>query len=117
MLSNKKKKLIDGVPTTAQRIKKPTGIHEDTGSIPCLSLWVKQSAVAKRLQRRSQLRSGIAVTVAWADGYGSDSIPCLGSSMRSGCGPKKQTKKNLIASQVISSYMRNRIPLAITKLI
>ena len=30
-----------GVPTVAQQVENPTRIHEDTGSIPGLTQWVK----------------------------------------------------------------------------
>ena len=32
---------ITGVPIVAQQVKNPTGIHEDVGSIPSLTQWVK----------------------------------------------------------------------------
>ena len=40
-----------------------------------------------RLQMR--LRSGVAVAVAEAGSYSSDSTPSLGTSVCCGCGPKK----------------------------
>ena len=44
---------------------------------------------------RSQTRlgSGVAVSVAQACSYSSDSTPSLGTSVCHGCGPKKRTKK------------------------
>ena len=38
------------------------------------------------------LRSGVAVAVAEASGYSSNSIPSLGTSICHGYGPKKQNK-------------------------
>ena len=39
------------------------------------------------------LRSLVAVAVAEASGYSSDSTPSLGTSICSGCGPRKTKKK------------------------
>ena len=38
-------KWLFGVPVVAQRVKNPTGIHEDVGSIPGLAQWVKDPEV------------------------------------------------------------------------
>ena len=60
--------MLLGAPIVAQRVKNPARIHEDAGSIPGLTQWVKGSGIAVscelwcRLQRR--LGSGIAVAVA-----------------------------------------------------
>ena len=50
----------------------------------CGELWY-------RLQ--SRLRSGIAVAVAQASGYSSESTPSLGTSICPGSGPKKTKNK------------------------
>ena len=67
----------------AQRVKNPTSIHEDAGSKPRLAQWVKGSSVATSCSVKSQmqLRSGVAVAVAQASGYGSKSTPRLGTSI------------------------------------
>ena len=33
--------LLDGVPIVAQRVTNPTSIHEDVGSIPDFTQWIK----------------------------------------------------------------------------
>ena len=37
-----------GVPVVSQRLVNPTNIHEDTGSILGLSMWVKNLALESR---------------------------------------------------------------------
>ena len=38
-------KKVTGVPIVAQGVKDPASIHEDTGSIPGLTQWVKDLAL------------------------------------------------------------------------
>ena len=40
------KLLQRGVPIVSHRVKNPASIHEDVGSIPALTQWVKGSSVA-----------------------------------------------------------------------
>ena len=54
-----------GVPIVAQRVKNPTSIHEDTGSIAGLAQWVMDpSWLWLWLRSQTWLRSGVAVAVA-----------------------------------------------------
>ena len=55
------REVLPGVPVVAQQAKNLTSTHEDGGSIPGLTHWVKRSSHGHELQCR--LRSGVAVAV------------------------------------------------------
>ena len=70
-------------------VTNPISILEDTGSIFGSTQWVQNChELWYRLQ--AQLGSGIAMAmaVAYADSYNSDSTPSLGTSICGRCGPK-----------------------------
>ena len=52
-----------GVPVVAQWVKNLNSIHEDAGSIPCLSWWLRIQCCHK-LQRRSETLLGFHIAVA-----------------------------------------------------
>ena len=68
--------------------------YEVEGLILGLAQWVK-IPICWELWCGSQtcLRSGVAVAVAWDDGFNSSSTPSLRISMCHRCGPKKREKK------------------------
>ena len=84
-----------GVPVVAQWLMNPTRNHEVAGSVPALAQWVNNPVLPElwcRLQTR--LGSHVAVALAWASGYSSDSTPSLGTSICRRCSPKKNNNNN-----------------------
>ena len=74
-------------------VMNPTSIHQDSGSIPGLTQWLRIRR-CRDLWCGSQMRFGsrAAVAVAWTSSCSSNSPPSLGTSICLGCGPKNQTK-------------------------
>ena len=79
----------------AQRLKNPTRIHEDAGSIPGLAQLKLRIQDCHELWYRSQmwLGSNVAKAVVQACSYSSNWTPSLGISICRGHSPKKQKKK------------------------
>jgi len=55
---------IYGVPVVAQGLMNPNSMHEDKGSIPGLTQWVKERCHELWCRLQTQLGSGIAMAVA-----------------------------------------------------
>ena len=53
---------------------------------------------------KMRLKSGVAVAVAWASSYSSDSTPCLGISIWCRCGAKKTKKKKKMMVRWKTAY-------------
>ena len=86
------KNLSVGVPILAQQVKNLTSIHEDMGSFPSLSQWVKDPFCELWCRSQMHLGSGIAVDVAWAGGCSLDLTPGLETSICCRCSPKRKNK-------------------------
>ena len=75
-----------------------TNIHEDVVLIPGLAQWVRlQHCYELWCRSKTRLGPGIAVAVALAIGYISDSTPSLGTSIKR----KRQKKKKKLFSKVL----------------
>ena len=87
-----------GVPVVAQWLTNPTRNHEvagSVGSLPLLSGLMIRRCRELWCRLQTRLGSSVAVALAQAGGYSSDSTPSLGTSICRGSGPRrgKKTKK------------------------
>ena len=85
--------LCHGIPLVVQWVKNPNSIHEDSGSIPGLTQWLRIWC-CRKLQCRSKiwLQSHIAVAVVYDSCGSSDSTPSLETSICHDEAPKRKIK-------------------------
>ena len=64
---SQKKSAVLRVPVVAQRLRNPTSIHEDVGSIPVLAQWIRDLALLWLWRRREA--TALIPPLAWESPY------------------------------------------------
>ena len=98
-----------GIPVVAHWVTNPTSTHEDVGSIPGLTQWVKDLLLHKLwCSSQTRLRSAVVVAVAVAGSCSSNLTPGLGTSICYGCGSKKKkryyARKCFMNARMLDTY-------------